>query len=479
MDILVVSAELAPFAAETAAADAVAGLSKALRQLGHDVTLAMPKMPGFEAQGLLLARRLTPLSLPEGGEITLYDGQLASGIKLVLFEAPLLFERKGVYGENGEDYPDNARRFATLSRAVAALIAQLAAQGKAFDVVHLHDWPAALVPVALRGMPGATPPCVLTLHDGRRQGEVSFADLASAGFTDLGLEDSFRVGSGVNVLAGSVALCSAVTTVSPRYAEELLDESLAGALGRALRGLSKPLVGIGTGVDYAIYNPATDASLDSRYDAEERANKGTCKTAVLRDLGLELVDRRPLLVLLTGRKPPEPRHWIESALVSILRNGVSLIVAGQLDSFRSKLEDLVARYADSLSFVDAPSDATERRLLAAADIALLSDFKDPAADLAKRAQRYGAVPVAHASGGAIDAIVDCDSALETGTGFLYENPTSKDLAGAADRAVAAYAAPAFPQLVRRVMRLDVGWDWPSRRTLQVYREALLAKVPSA
>src|SRR5882757_6458064 len=153
MDILFVATELAPFIKVGGLSDVIAALTKSLRQLGHKVTLAMPRYPALERGGLLVARRLTPLTFDFGGElieVTVYDGRLASGVELSLFDAPGLFDRPGVYGDGDEDYPDNLRRFAVLSRAAAELVHRRAIQGSPFDVVHVHDWPAALVPVYLR-----------------------------------------------------------------------------------------------------------------------------------------------------------------------------------------------------------------------------------------------------------------------------------------------------------------------------------------
>src|SRR6266487_4360910 len=144
MDILFVATELAPLVKVGGLGDVVAALTKSLRQLGHNVTLAMPRFPSLERGGLLVARRLTPLSFelgPEAVEITVYDGRLASGVELVLFDAPGLFDRPGVYGQDGEDYADNARRFGIFSRAAAELVRQRALSGAPFDVVHAHDWP--------------------------------------------------------------------------------------------------------------------------------------------------------------------------------------------------------------------------------------------------------------------------------------------------------------------------------------------------
>src|SRR5262245_57448116 len=150
MEILMVALELAPYVRATDAADAVGSLGKALRQLGHNVTIALPRQPGFEAAGLLLARRLTPLRLPDGSEVAVLDAQLPSGVQLTLFDAPVLFDRAGVFGDSSGDYADNGRRFALLSQAAAALVRQRAEQGAKFDIVHVHDIGAALLPLILR-----------------------------------------------------------------------------------------------------------------------------------------------------------------------------------------------------------------------------------------------------------------------------------------------------------------------------------------
>src|SRR5438105_4762250 len=148
MEILFATTELAPFVKVGGLADVAAALTKALRQLGHKVTIVMPRYPALEAGGLLVARRLTPLRFLLGEktwEVTVFDGRLASQVDLVLVDAPGLYDRAGVYGEGPEDYPDNHVRFAVLSRAVAELARQRAAGGTPFDVIHCNDWATALV----------------------------------------------------------------------------------------------------------------------------------------------------------------------------------------------------------------------------------------------------------------------------------------------------------------------------------------------
>ena len=201
MDILMVAAEFSPYARQTQAADTAAALAKTLRQSGHDVTVAVPRYRGFEQQGLLVARRLTPLRLPDGTEVTVFDGQLASGARLVLFDARDWFQRPGVYGEEGKDYPDNAARFGLLSQAAVALARERAQHGQGFDVAHLHDWPAAPVAVTFRERGQGSIATVLTIHDVRRQGKVAAKDLAALGIPrELNSHDGVKLGNRANVL---------------------------------------------------------------------------------------------------------------------------------------------------------------------------------------------------------------------------------------------------------------------------------------
>lgn len=460
-----VALELAPFVRETDAADAVSSLAKALRQLGHNVSVALPRQPGFDESGLLLARRLTPLPLPDGGEVPVLDAQLPSGVQLTLFDAPVLFDRPSPWTEAGVEHADNAKRFSLLAQAAAALIRQRAQQGTAFDVVHLHDAAAALVPLALGRIPGPSVPSVLTIHDALRQG--SFDPGASEGLLpELASDASYRVDGRPNALRAGLVHADAVTTVSPTYAAEL---------GEKLGGLSegKALVGITSGIDYAVYNPATDSALPSRYDAEDVSHKGLCKAAVLRELELPVEIERPMLVIGGPLTPERGSELLIAALPSLLKTELSVVVASELSpALSKKLRALASRRREDFALVERPSASAERRLYAAADLALFAPRHAPSGQPQLVAQRYGALPVARAVGGVVDAVVDCDAALGTGTGFLFDDESEEALLGAVGRALAAYASPSWSRLRRRVMRLDVGWDRPARRYLQIYRQVL-------
>jgi len=467
MDILLALAELAPYVRETEACNSAAALVKALRQLGHRVTVAAPRSPGFEAGGLLAARRLTPLTLADGGEVNVLDGQLASGAELVLFDLPGLFDRSGIYGEGGIPYVDNAARFATFARAVAALVQQRAEQGKAVEVVHAHDAVASLLPLALRGQ---SVPTVFTIHDIERTAEFPESARDALGFSDL---SSLALAGGLSGLASAVQLASAVTTVSARYAEEILDPARSGALASVLSSLAEPVLGIPCGVDYATCNPATDTALESRFDAEDPSNKGRSKIATLKKLELELAVDRPLLVYLGDLAREAGADALFQALPEILKLDLGLVIANTGEPAAAERFQSVAReYAGDLSCVSGVDERSSRQLYAAADLALVLSAGGPGGNRQLFAQRYGAVPIAFATGGLVDAIVDADVELETGTGFLFDALDADALLGALSRAFSAYGNPAFARLRRRVMRLDVAWDRPARRYAQLYRKLL-------
>jgi starch synthase len=485
MDILFAATELAPMVKIGGLADVTAALAKALRLLGHKVTIALPRFPGIEAGGLLLARRLTPMPLPGAGEkaeAILFDGRLGSGVDLVLLDVldgpggKSLFDRPGVYGENGEDYADNGRRFALFSRAVVELARQRSIQGTPFDVVHVHDWPSAMVPYLMREQRAELPRTrsVLTLHNLAHQGIFPSSVLTHLG---LGPEhfgtDRLEFYGHVNFLKGGIIAADAVTTVSTTYAREIVTAELGERLDGVLRARKEPIQGIVNGIDYSVWNPMTDPAIIARYDAEDTANKGRCKSALLQEVGLSIQPDRPLVGIVGRVVHQKGSDLVAAALPKLLKGDINVVIAGSGDpALMAKLEAAVAKSPERSAYLGAVSEAVVHRLLAAADVFLVPSRYEPCGLVQLYAQRYGAVPVACRTGGLVDTIVDCDAALETGTGFLYDKPTATALVGGVQRALAAATTPRWAALRRRIMRLDLGWDRPARRYVHVYRGVL-------
>jgi starch synthase len=490
MEILYVSTELAPFVKVGGLADVAAALPKALRGLGHKITLVLPRYRAFEEGGLLVARRLTPIKLPAvaGGkpiDVTVFDGRLASQVDLVLIDGvynDAMFDRPGVYGarERGEDYPDNAVRFSVLSRAAAELARQRAAAGNPYDVVVCNDWPSALVPTYLDEIRKNDPSVpalaatrtVLTIHNVAHQGIFPRETLPELGlgwdrFTMEGIEFYGKC----NFLKQGILAADAVITVSPNYAREIQTDGGGHGLEGVLRARGTALVGIVNGVDYSVWNPATDPALAARYDAEDAAGKLRCRGALLQELGLPVGTDGPIIASV-GRLVPQKGIDLVLAMVPKLLRATDAIVviAGDGDdAIAEKITTLASKSHGRLVFQRGASEPLVHRIYAGADIVLVPSRYEPCGLVQLYAQRYGALPVARATGGLVDTIVDCDAHLETGTGFLFQNESADELLGATERAIAARAHKAWPMLIRRVMRLDRGWERPARRYEQLFR----------
>ncbi|MDQ2647182.1 MAG: glycogen synthase GlgA, partial [Myxococcota bacterium] len=259
------------------------------------------------------------------------------------------------------------------------------------------------------------------------------------------------------------------TTVSAGYAQELE----AGELGPVLRARATPLAGVLDGLDYAVYNPATDSALEARYDAEDPSNKARSKTALLRALELELDVERPLLVVLLNKDGADSK-LVLSSITRLLDQDLSVVAAGagaQSDAVRAALSAMRSEHPGDFGVVERSDEPELRRLMAAADFVLTVRRGVPCAYEELCAQRYGAVPIAHASGGVTDVVVDIDAELETGTGLCFTDLTESALVGVVERALSAYGHPQFSALRRRLLRKDLGWDRAARRYLQIYRQA--------
>jgi starch synthase len=467
MEILFATTELAPYAKVGGLADVSAALPKHLKLLGHRATVVMPRYPAFEDAGIMVARRLTPLKLELGGksfDVTVYDGRLASQVEITLIESPGLFDKKEVYTN------DDGQRFAVLSRAIAELAKQRADAGAPFDVVHLNDWPTALAAKYMKDL-GVATKTVLTIHNVAHQGVFPRDMLAALG---LSKEDFTIAGAEfyeqVNVLKQGIVSADVVTTVSPTYAQEIQTEAHGQKLHGVLQSKGK-IVGIVNGVDYGVWNPATDSNLVARFDAEDASNKARCKGALQKELGLPLDADVPLIANV-GRIVEQKGTDLVADVIPKLARGsdAQFVIAGDGDeALISRIEAALTRAPGRGVFVRAASEALVHRIFAGADIALVPSRFEPCGLVQLYAQRYGALPVARATGGLVDTVVDCDAKLETGTGFLFEEPTPDALFGAVQRAIAAYTTPRFPALRRRVMRLDRGWERAARQYEQTYR----------
>jgi len=316
---------------------------------------------------------------------------------------------------------------------------------------------------------------VLTLHNLAHQGVFPKEMLPQ-----LGLDwDAFGIHGiefygALNVLKHGILTADAVTTVSDTYARDIQTEAHGHRLDGVLRARGAALVGILNGVDYGVWNPATDAALPTRYDAHDLGGKARCRGALQRELGLPHDPDAPLVGFVGRLVEQKGVDALVPAIHKLLRSTeAQFVVAGDGEpALIASLEDEASKSHGRMVFVKAATEVQVHRIFGGSDVVVVPSRYEPCGLVQMYAQRYGAVPVANATGGLIDTIVDCDGKLETGTGFLFAGVTTAHIVAAVERAIAArgqHAGGAWPALVRRIMRLDRGWERPARRYEQVYR----------
>lgn len=460
VEILFVAPEITPYSRTGSVGDVCAALPKALRGLGHRVTVVSPLYRGIEPVSHSLARRLSPVAVDVAGERTdvmIFDGRTTGGVEVV-FVAHDAFATP----EWNEREPSARARSAILFGAAAVEIAR--SRQPAVEVLHAHGWFAApALAIAEKALPAVGRVC--SLHDA---GERAALDDASAAIPPA-WRDTLTAGSPPNLLAAGARAAQRVIAGSQREASDLATRGASATLGPDAFAEGK-LVGIADGLDAARWNPLTDSHLPGRFDPVNLEGKARCKDQAQLDRGLPVRADAPLITVFVEDASTNPAgvSLLASAAADALRNHLQVLVIGGAGV--AMLAALAEKYPDRVALTPGVDEKLLHRALAASDFLLLPTPPRLETSVLLAALRYGALPIARRTGGAADALVDCDAKLETGTGFAFEREDSGEMADAITRAVAAYAQPErFLALRRKVMRLDLSWERSARRYEHVYK----------
>ncbi len=484
MEILFISPEVVPYSKVGGLGDVVGALPKALRALGHKVTVLSLRYGSIDPAEHALARRLVKVKVAIGTEhidAEVYEARLPSGVTVVLLGAPGVSDRPGVYGEGAVPYEDNARRFGLLCKGA---VAWMRMQARVPELVHLHDWTTGLIPALLRQASADDPRLagvrtVFTIHNVAHQGTFGVESLAALG---LGAEAGrYEFYGKVSWLKAGLLDADRVTTVSPTYAKEILTAAGGANMDGVLRAHAKGLTGILNGLDPGVWNPSTDPHIAARYDVFDPLPKARCKTGLQKLLGLPARPETALLGMVARLDKQKGVDLLLAGVTQLLRQDVQLVVQGSGDpELAEAMTALAKEMPEKVAFRADYDDALAHRIFAGSDLFLVPSRFEPSGLTQLYAMRYGSVPVVRDTGGLRDTVVDCDASLSTGTGFVFEELTPDAFYGAIARGLSAFAQPEkFAALRRRVMRLDHAWDRSARRYSAVYRELLPASEDSA
>jgi starch synthase len=479
--VLQVCSELYPLLKTGGLADVCGALPSALGRHGCEVRVLLPAFPAIKA-GVADARPLaSAFGLPEEGR--LLQGALADGTSVYLIDAPMYERSVNPYaGADGQPHADSHRRFALLGR-VAAQLAEGVDSAWQPEVVHGHDWHAALAPVYMRAASARHrrrfAGSVFTIHNLAFQGVFPMSvapelDLPAEFFGMRGLEFYGQV----SFMKGGLVHADKLTTVSPTYAREIQGEEQGCGLDGVLRERAADLSGILNGVDPAVWSPGTDPGIAKRYGPRTLAGKATCRTSLQAEFTLAPQRDAPLFGIVSRLTEQKGINLVLAGLPELLGRGAQLVVLGSGDAqLESELRAAAAAHPLQVGLRLGYDEALAHRIIAGSDVILVPSRFEPCGLTQLYGLRYGTLPLVRRVGGLADSVADC--ALENladgvATGFVFERFDAGDYAAAVRRACALYARPADWRRVRATaMGQNFDWDAAAERYAALYR-ALMA-----
>lgn len=482
LQVLCVASEMFPLIKTGGLADVVGALPRALAPHGVQVHTLLPGYPVVTG-GLQDASEHAVWTDFFGGTARLLSGH-GAGSPLFVLDAPHLFQRAGnpYLAANGHDWPDNAERFAALSSA-AARIGWGDAEGYAPDLIHAHDWQAALVPAYLHylGRGRKRPRTMLTLHNIAFQGRFNSGiwnhlGLPEAAFAMEGLEFHGDIG----YLKAGIHFADAITTVSPSYAQEICITSGGMGLDSMLRWRRSSLSGIVNGIDTTVWNPATDHYLAQTYDAARIAQRAPNKRAVETHFGLPANDGM-LVCMVTRLTSQKGIDLVVLALDAIVGCGARLVVLGSGDAaLESALKAGALRHPDRVAVQIGYDEGLSHLLQGGCDAILVPSRFEPCGLTQLCGLRYGCVPIVSSVGGLADTVIDANFAAlkaKVATGVQFSSLTAEGLVDAVSSAESLYRQPAVWRAMQTAgMSADVGWDHSAADYAALYRSMLVAPL---
>ncbi len=481
MKVLHVAAEVYPLIKTGGLADVVAALPVALAQHGADVRLLLPGLPPV-LDAVQHARTVIEIGNCFGAlRVRLLLARMpGSQLPVYVVDAPYLYRRVGgpYQGPDGEEWPDNLQRFALLGWVAAHLAGGDADLQWQPDVVHAHDWHAAMSCAFIADHAGTDTASVFTIHNMAFQGLFPMHDwpllgLASRLMSPAGLEFHGQL----SFMKAGLKFADRVTTVSPSYAREIATHEFGFGLDGVIRAREADVSGILNGIDDDIWDPASDGAIAAAYDADRLQGKLACRRALQAELGLAADDHALLLAVVSRLTGQKGLDLLVAALGDLLKLGVQVVVQGSGEpaleaAFRIAHQAHPGRMHVHIGY----DEARAHRLIAGADVIAVPSRFEPCGLTQMYGLRYGTLPIVRRVGGLADTVVDHgdgvagDGADDPSTGFVFDAATPADFSRAVQRAVHLRRdAPArWQQRVQRAMAQHFGWQGPAQKYLQLY-----------
>jgi starch synthase len=479
MKIAMIASEANPFAKTGGLADVSAALSLALERLGHQVTLIIPAYRGALQGNFSLNEIGLTFTVPVSDrqeQASVFQTTIGKSVTVYLIRADKYFDREFLYGTPTQDYSDNAERFAFYCRAALEIL-----RAQPVDIVHAHDWQAALAIVFLKTQAAryhatAGARTVFTIHNLAFQGQFGqpewhLLNLDSGFFTPQFLEFY----GNINFLKGALVLADKITTVSPTYAQEIMTLEQGFGLEGVLRQRAGDLVGILNGVDYDQWNPWTDPLITHHYGEQSLSVKRRCKKSLRRQVGLPDKADTPIVAMISRLTPQKGFDLVEKIFPELMQRDLQFVLLGSgAPSYEAFFRAAAASYADRVAVRIGFDERLAHQIEAGADLFLMPSLYEPCGLNQMYSLKYATAPIVRAVGGLKDSVEDYDPQSDTGTGFVFTDYEGGAMLEAIDRGLSVYRdKKAWTALRRRAMATDFSW----RRSAQLYSDLYNTLLP--
>ncbi len=486
MRVLMVASEAGAFAHTGGLAEVLGALPRALARLGHDVDIVIPRY-----RGITEGERIGQVRVTLGGlaaDATVYTATsycaAAHRVRTIFIDHPPYYDREYLYGANGHDYADNPERFAFLSQA--ALNWALAG-GDRYDAVHAHDWHAGLVPVLLRDMFLAQSalrrvPTVFTIHNLAYQGVFDASWLPRLGLPwDLMRIDAMEYWNRISFLKAGIVFSRIVTTVSPRYAEEIQQPEFGFGFDGILRSRRQDLVGILNGIDYDQWDPTRDTHLPEPYRASNLVGTAAAKRRLLEHYGLPVSEEtlaRPVVGLISRMVDQKGFDLLAQLADELPRLDATFVLLG---SGERRYEDLwlglASRHPMRVGVEIGFEEPLAHLIEGGSDLFLMPSRFEPCGLNQMYSMRYGTLPLVRATGGLADTVRNFDAETGEGTGFTFDEYSPQALLDTLRWALGTFRdRQAWQRMQVAAMAQDFSWDRSAREYVKVYERAAVQRV---
>lgn len=475
LQIVFASAECAPFVKTGGLGDVAGSLPAALVRAGAEVIVMVPKYATIKDEYKAQMEHFSDfyVSLGWRNEYCGLEKLEHDGVTYMFIDNERYFARDYPYG-----FFDDAERFAFFSKAITESLQHLPA-GFECDILHCNDWQTALAPVFLREFYQGLPlydrvKTVFSIHNVAFQGQFSdtvMEDILGVAHIPAAASQLRCDACSINYMLGALRYADAITTVSPTYANEIQTPEFGEGLDGVLRERSYALQGILNGIDVAGFDPATDKRIAANYTVEDRSGKAVCKAKLQEELGLEVRDDRPLMVMVTRLTRQKGLDLVMYALDRILSGGVQVAVLGTGDrDYEDGLRYFQDKYPGTMAARIEFDPALSQRMYAAADMFLMPSKFEPCGLSQIIAMRYGTLPIVRETGGLKDTVVPYNEFTGEGTGFSFSNFNGDEMGDAVFRAARLFwdNRDAWNQLVTQAMSQDFSWTRSADKYLDLY-----------